>query len=1679
MEHTLHTAVRPVAAALLGLVVASCDPSGRGPGAPPSGQVDQCLAGCGDGTCNAGAGEDCGTCAEDCGVTDCSAGQPFVPGSTALLLGPADVPGCAGSVFVPRADRGIAEGAAPLPFKQGQVKLLIEPSGCGGIGAGQPPSAAAGIDMRDGSFGSVMTCLTLGAGAKGVPVAVGLRYAVGRWREPDPAAHPGAYERPGAADVGPFWFASYSRRLDGAFPPPSEDAWDEAELPEEMTLYLEDYTQYVFKRQGTSRDYAQPGATTTSAVAFATVVGDDEADEAESSGSCISDGRGRRILRNDVVLRYPDGSTDIFSGRDLTFKGHIDNHLNHLVVTHFTTDGPGGAPVCGPSGAGSVGVKRIASFPANAPEPGFWIDMEHEHVELPRPGHPGELLGRWQLRRLRDSIGRTIEIAHDPGGQVTSIVGFPGRPEEQRLDFGYDAAGVLDELVLPASAADGTNVVTMEHEHPADTAEGGLSRVAKQTRQIGGVAGQTTTFDWSDGADWDLEVTYPNGVTNRYRHEIPQGGLAQGLSPEGSGEDRITAAYNLGASDKPLRFVYDGATGLPIETCDQESSGPSGDPASPGDRCTGFVYDADLRLVEMVQPTENGEAVTKTTYEQFAPGNHHEIAAVTGPAGDVTTYKYEKFPLLGGRVETVRLVSVTNGAGETTEYEWCDGSATCPLGSVHKEILPLGGEITHLYGAPYGTPVLRRMPNGVQQRMSTDVRGCIVEIDDEHGIKTRYVYASDGLQGDCAPEAILRDPGGPQEVVTRFEYDAARNVIRTIQDADGSSSNSASVTEIEHRVVDPTGAVEITRRRGGGAGAGGFLSERVFEYDVLGKLVREAEVELGRERQLVYAYSANGTHEIASSRSGIGGVALARHDAAGDLVENVDETGSLLRQTYSAVTGQLASQELGASSGAVTTFSYDIDGKLAQTVDPDGVARTISYDAARRPATMVEGGITRRVERDAQGRVIGQEVEAGGTVVAAAGVEYDSGGIGDRVDTTTVLPGSGGAALTTRRHYSAAAWGSCQSSAPGTCYQPLQIDLPRAGSEAGSNRRFTYDGLGRLVAVDYAGGPGGADVTFTYTYDGLDCLRMMSGAGRTVMFDCDRLGRTISETEWATKTWDLRADGSVRSFVDFNGAKTTYDLDSTGWRVGKVSHGDLPPDVHPVEDVTFTYLDNDLVATMTDGLGSTTYAYDELNRLVGRTRTYNAGPTTTVGYTYPPGSLRLQGIDYWGKGTVTYGYDASGRVETVEPFGGAVQTFSYTGDGRIQGRTSSALGAVYAYDPVRRLVGMSYTAGAGANVLTLAYAPDPSAGPDENGNLRAVAELWLAEDPLVHAFSYDAMDRITDIQHPALPEDEWGEVVPPVDVTNTYDARGNATTFMGRSLSYDQNDRITTDGFAYDENGNIVCLESGLPDEVKCHCYDQAKNEDEEDVDCGGADCKPCCVGGDGTDPPVPAFVGTPSPTSAGALDWDALDAELAAYTVKSSLQLGVKVPYGEDSGCGSISFQLPTPCGPDQYTDYKVWRMGGAVGILLFPPQLPQYLNEWVHNPGYYADGMMDPFYNHPAKGVIVQCQGLGVGFCGIGSYGSGTDDTALIPSDLARTDPTQGPAQPGPGAYEGHIRAFPVYQRAAPDLSLPSGFQLCYDNIDLHAQGGGVQGTCQNDGQYHGAIYLVFQARNTCPPP
>jgi YD repeat-containing protein len=122
--------------------------------------------------------------------------------------------------------------------------------------------------------------------------------------------------------------------------------------------------------------------------------------------------------------------------------------------------------------------------------------------------------------------------------------------------------------------------------------------------------------------------------------------------------------------------------------------------------------------------------------------------------------------------------------------------------------------------------------------------------------------------------------------------------------------------------------------------------------------------------------------------------------------------------------------------------------------------------------------------------------------------------------------------------------------------------------------------------------------------------------------------------------------------------------------------------------VGFTYTPTGLRATMTDGSGTTSYGYDNQNRVL--TKTTVAGRLT---YTYDGAGNRLSAMSSNMGGTnVAYTYDELNRIKTVVDNGGPAQTsYSYDAVGNV---TSTMLpnGAMVApqYDAMNRMTYLAF-----------------------------------------------------------------------------------------------------------------------------------------------------------------------------------------------------------------------------------------------------------------------------------------------------------------------------------------------------------------------------------------------------
>lgn len=119
----------------------------------------------------------------------------------------------------------------------------------------------------------------------------------------------------------------------------------------------------------------------------------------------------------------------------------------------------------------------------------------------------------------------------------------------------------------------------------------------------------------------------------------------------------------------------------------------------------------------------------------------------------------------------------------------------------------------------------------------------------------------------------------------------------------------------------------------------------------------------------------------------------------------------------------------------------------------------------------------------------------------------------------------------------------------------------------------------------------------------------------------------------------------------------------------------------PDDDVSFSYAANGQRAGMTDGLGTTTWAYDNLGRATAITDPFGK----TVSYRYDGQSNRVQ-LTYPDDKVVEYAYDGLNRLESLTDWNERETGYTYTAAGRLtQVSLPSGVTSEYSYDAVGRL----------------------------------------------------------------------------------------------------------------------------------------------------------------------------------------------------------------------------------------------------------------------------------------------------------------------------------------------------------------------------------------------------------
>ena len=265
-----------------------------------------------------------------------------------------------------------------------------------------------------------------------------------------------------------------------------------------------------------------------------------------------------------------------------------------------------------------------------------------------------------------------------------------------------------------------------------------------------------------------------------------------------------------------------------------------------------------------------------------------------------------------------------------------------------------------------------------------------------------------------------------------------------------------------------------------------------------------------------------------------------------------------------------------------------------------------------------------------------------------------------------------------------------------------------------------------------------------------------------------------------TNTTTYDAAGNVFSTTDANRHTTTYDYDDLN-RIIAVTDA-----FGNINTTTYDAVGNIVAETDSEG-NSNTFIYDPLNRLIAETNSNGA----TRSYSYNAVGNMAEMVDRNGR-MRAFTYDELDRQTTeiwLDDRGTPVNTINYTYDAISQLTAASDSNSAYSYtyDPLRRLKTVDNTGTLGVPNVLFNYNYDAA------GKLLSVTDTIDAQLKGNKSFTYDSFDRVTNIF-------QSGSGVSDKRISMTYNTIGQLTE-MSRYAGEEANQLVATSNYTYNPKG--------------------------------------------------------------------------------------------------------------------------------------------------------------------------------------------------------------------------------------------------------------------------------------
>jgi RHS repeat-associated protein/uncharacterized repeat protein (TIGR01451 family) len=929
----------------------------------------------------------------------------------------------------------------------------------------------------------------------------------------------------------------------------------------------------------------------------------------------------------------------------------------------------------------------------------------------------------WNVSNTRitgaeDPLGRTVGYGYD-GGNLVTVTGLRG----YTATLAYTGTnGLLSSLIEP-----GQSSPSFVNEYDAE---------GRVTSQWLGGSSQAMTFSYDpDNRQTTVADARGHSQVHTYSLQLPLTGREDSygntLHLTHNANNDVTKVTDERGYETHYSYDIKGNVTSIVDALDNEQSMTYEEHnnleslTDARDVTTSYQYDEQNNLTAIVQ-TLSGNPVTTTFTYYTDTVRAGLLKSRTDPRGNTTLYDYDSYG---------NMTVITDALGIATTYTYDLG------GRRTTETLLKDGQphtIHYSYDVADNLTLITQTVNSevVSTAYAYDEVGNRFSVTDANGIVTRYEY--DDLNRLVKMTQNYQE-GQPQtnevNVETAYEYDEVGNRIKVI-DAEG------IVTRYEYDDLNRL-MKTIQNYQEGQPKTDEVNVETTYQYDEAGN---QTQVTDQRNHTTYYQYDE--LNRLAMVTDPLSGTTTYGYDPVGNRVSVTDAKSNTTRSEYDdlnrlvkTIENYRSGQPKDSHTNVETVYGYDVVGNRISVTDPRNHTTQYEYDELNRVIT---------VTNPLSGETVYEYDEAGNriTVTDAEGqvtdYEYDEL---DRL--TSALQWLNGSPVSTAYAYDAVG---------------NRISLTDANSHV---TWYDYDNLNRLTSVTDP-----LIHTISYSYDALgNRTAVTDGNDNSTSYLYDDLNRLVSVTdaESHVTSYGYDAAGNRTSVVDGEEVVTLYQYDELN-RLVSVTENYLPGQGSDHQTNVLTSYGYDAVGNhtvITDANSHvTSYAYDELNRLISVT-----DPMINISsYGYDAVGNRTVITD--AEGYVTnFQYDALNRLTVIDyPSPDADVSLVYDAVGSRQSMSDGTGVTTYDYDDLYRVITITAPLG------TVGYSYD---------NVGNRTELIYPGGNGV-SYSYDDANRLDTVT-------DWNQLT---IVDYDYDAANRLTgaslpNGVGTSYQYDDANRLT------------------------------------------------------------------------------------------------------------------------------------------------------------------------------------------------------------------------------------------------------------------------------------------------